>query len=387
MGDGLLPGDARFVHEETFFEGEVAAGQVIMHHGDPRYGRQRLDDPAGVSATVGLFLRVIAYLAFAETVCIPARYILADTSGFEAMWMARPLLELGLVQPARRKEAASYAELAVLLGLPADGHRRARWLDQLDHIKRVFYSDKLSQRLRAVLLEDLDRHGGLRVALGANLEQDMFRTIELSLDRAHEAYATLNDGTPEAFWQTIAAHAPTARTLARRWAMARYYITPTFYDLLNTREVPRSAAELLRQGKVLDDDMQPIDLPAPVGIAVAQLTLAMPSYEVRSRANEYCEAIVRIRERIPQARAVFADIQRRNELSPLSQELGQMMADELKRQMRLRRLTTRTFTVMASLSPPGSDLRRRAEAERQRRQPWVAAIDHLARTPGRASPQ
>ena len=390
---------ASILHEDRLGEGADEAGQVILHHGDPSYPACGVDDPRELPAPEALFLRIIAYLVFAEKVCIPARYILSSADTFAAVKMAEPLLREGLVCPERRAEASSCEELAGTLGLPEAAMHRGEWLDTIAKSVRVFRSIELADYYRSVLLHDLGPDGGLRKAM----DEELLRVSLDDISRAHEAYAYVLDGTPEAYWRTVAEYAPLAESFARQWAMARYYITPTVFDSLNTREVPRSAANLLVRGQVIDEEMRPLDVPAPAESLFSQMSMQLPAYDVRSRARDFCEAVLTIRGDVPKAREVFADVQRRAELSPLSNELAQLMQRELNRQRGVKRASGMTVTVAASLGGAaigliagqepaigvaaglgsgiaGHGAQKMFEERRERkRKPWVVAIDRMTR--------
>jgi hypothetical protein len=411
-------------HEDQLVEGAQLRGQVILHHGDPAYTRRRpSDDPKGLPPAEALFLRIVAYLAFAERVCIPGRYILANPTTFDAVALAEPLLALGLLRPERRAEAASFEELAGELRLGEDAHRRGAWLDQKATHPRSFRSLELGDVYRAILRRDLApldaddlRQGGLRRALRA----DVRRGSGDGLDRAYQAYAAVIDRTPEAFFKTVAEFAPHARGIAQQWAMARYYLTPTIFDTLNTRELPQSAAALLVRGRVLDAQLAPADILAPVDAMYSRLSFAIQAHNVRSRAREYCEALLMVRERVPRARDVFADVANRAEIGPVSAELAELMRVELNRQYGVRRSSGHVLTLVASLVGAGAGLGATIQVEGldlfgldpklvatgvsaaagiaggvagnaslnrvndwrdRRRKPWVVAIDRLAQNP------
>lgn len=390
---------ARVAHEDRLVDGLAEAGQVILHYGDPSYARRNRDDSTRLPPAEALFLRIIAYLAFAESVCVPARYILGSRSTFDAITLARPLVEEGLVRPERRSEVQCCEELAERLGLPEVARRRGEWIDTVARSTRVFHSTELADYYRAILLQDLGPTGGLRTAL----RKDILRASLPGLERAHEAYAAVTDGTPEAYWRTVAEYAPRIEPTARQWAMARYYITPTKFDTLNTREVPRSAADLLIRGKVLDEAMRPLDLPAPAEAMFTTLSMHLPAHDARARARDYCEAVLEVRGRVPRAREIFSDVQRRAELSPISTELAQLMREELDRQRGIRRSSGTVFTVMASLAgtglgwavgnDPGVGLatgvaggvasnavqNRLQDSRERKKRPWVVAIDYMTR--------
>lgn len=350
---------AQVFHTDELVEGEQQRGQVILHHGDPAYRRGPRDDPRSLPPAEALFLRIVAYLGFAETVCIPARYILASAPTFEAVKLAQPLLQAGLLRPERRAEAASFQELADQLNLGEAEKGRGAWLDQKAKSTRAFRSLQLGDVYRQILHRDLApidpddlKQGGLR----RTLRSEIRNATATELDRAHEAYATVTDRTPEAFINLVTDYAPKAGHATRQWAMARYYLTPTAFDSLNTRELPRSAAKLLVNGGVLDPELVPTDIPAPAEAMYGRLSLGIQAHDVRSRARAYCEAVMTVRERIPQARTVFADIAHQAELGPVSGELAELMRAELNRQEGVRRSSGHMFTLVSSLAGAGVGL-------------------------------
>ncbi|HEU4703930.1 MAG TPA: hypothetical protein VFS37_15725 [Conexibacter sp.] len=318
-------------------------GQVIVNSADPALG----PPPAthALQPAEALFLRIVSYLAFAESVCVPARYLLRGDEAFAALQLAQPLVAAGLVRPERRAEVGTCAELADVLGLPEAARHRGEWLDSIAPRARVFHSAHLSQDYRAILLGDLARGGGLRKVLPPRTR----RAAQDGLDRAHDAYAAVQDGTPEAFARVVREHAPRVGETALRWAMARYYVTPMMFDKVNTRELPRSAAELLVRGGILPSTAQPLELPAPAEATYIRLTAHLPGYAVRTNAARYCEALLRVRERLPEARRIFSDVQQRATLPPLTSELGQLMREELARQQGMRQGNGVAWAVGTSL--------------------------------------
>lgn len=182
----------RSFKEDALVEGQAEAGQVILNHGDPAFAARRAGQRLG--AAESLFLRILAYVPFAESVCLPARFVLTSPPTFEAVRLAEPLLRAGVLRPERRAEAASFEDVATLLRLPDAGHERGRWLDAAAVAQRSFRSEGLSERYREILLSDLADTGGLRTAM----DRRILEVSRAGLDAAAAAYAVTSDGTPEA---------------------------------------------------------------------------------------------------------------------------------------------------------------------------------------------
>jgi hypothetical protein len=341
--------------EDRLVVGPQEPGLVIFHHGDPAYRRSN-DDPRELPLEEAIFLRIIAYVAFTEAICVPTRYVLQGDAMFKAMRLAEPLLRLGVVRPERRAEATSAEDLARILELPEAVRRRGAWLDEKAKETRSFRSERLAESYREILTNDLAPGGGLRLALQHkdSLGAKRYTEVEKGLDQAHQLYVDSEDGTPEAFYKTVQAFAPRAASIAQRWAMARYYLTPTNDDTLNTREIPDSAARLLERGKVLPKELRPMDVAAPVNAAYVRLHYNLPAQKVSGRALEYCEAVMQVREAIPQARTKFREVRERADLGVLTDELTRLMVEELKRQEGLRRDSGITFaTLLMALAGGG----------------------------------
>jgi hypothetical protein len=311
----------------------------------------RPDDPPGLPREEALFLRIIAYLAFAEKVCVPGRYVLQDDAIFRAVKMAEPLLRDGVLRIERRTDEATFDDLARTLQLSGRALHRAQYLDSTVASPRPVRWRQLSDSYRLDLGSDLARGGHFRRAALTRLHsRSRPADIEELLDQAHKAYISTGDETPDAFSNSIPDPAPSpVKTLAHRWAMARYYITPTQFDFLNTREIPRAAADLLIAGELLTDALRPLDVPAPAEKMLGELKTDIPANDATLRAPVYCEAIREVRRRFPHARKVFKDIRARAELGAMSDELNELMRAELNRQLGLKRRSGLTFTVVSSL--------------------------------------
>lgn len=339
-------------HHDLLGDEPPVRGQVIFNYGDPAFKRyRRADDPPDLPREEALFLRIIAYLAFAESVCVPARYVLQDDAIFRAVKLGEPLLRAGLLRIERRTDEASFDELARTLKLQGRALHRAQYLDSTVESPRPVRWRALSDRYRVDLRSDLARGGHFRRALLERIgPQKRPSNLDELLDQAHDAYIANSDETPDAFFNTIGQFAPAPVTkLAHRWAMARYYITPTQFDSLNTREIPRAAADLLIAGELLTDALRPLEVPAPAEKMFGELKTDVPLHDATLRAPVYCEAIREVRRKFPYAREVFKDVRARAELGVMSDELNGLMRAELDRQLGLKRRSGLGFAVATSL--------------------------------------
>ena len=197
---------AKVAPTDELVDEEPRPGQVILHQGDTAFAAgARTSGGKKLPATESIFLRLIAYLAFADAVCIPARHLLVNRSAFEACQLAEPLLQVGLIRPERRAEVGSFSELAVVLNLGGAERTRGEWLDVKVGIHaRVFNSLKLGARYREILLDDLasgtdgdSARGGLRIALGARLST----AFATSLDQAFDEFGASALDHPRGFRQ------------------------------------------------------------------------------------------------------------------------------------------------------------------------------------------
>lgn len=389
--------------QDRLVDGSATPGYVILNHGDPAYRRHPGDDPPTLSPAEAIFLRIVAYLAFVDGLYVPARYILQGDAMWRAVQFAEPLLRSGLVTPERRAEASSCEDLAARLGLGGSGRDRGRWLDERVAKMRTFRSTQLGAEYHELLLDDLQDDGPFLRSLRGRARRGAVDAIK----RAHDAFGgVVGDYTPEVFSLTVGQHLPSARQAALQWAMARYYLTPTLFDNMNTREIPRSAANLLVRGGALDADLRPMETAAPVEAMYKLLTLSIPKeHHVGVMADAYCEAITEVREKLPHARRVFREVRERAELGGMASELGAMMAAELRHQQGLRpRAASVVYTLGTSLATGvggvllgadvaiavGSSVATGAATQAghalladrisRRRRPWPLAIDYLSET-------
>ncbi|TCC39373.1 hypothetical protein [Kribbella sindirgiensis] len=332
------------VYADKLGESEPIDGLVLLNYGDPAY-RGTDDSGIGLSKAESIFLRLIGYLAFAEAVSIPARFMLEGQAMAQAMTWASPLLEEGLIVPERRSGPGSFVDLARFRQLPELGLRRAEYLDQHAKRARIFRFSELSSTYRDLLTADLAESGAFRrVVVGGRTG-----AIAAALSHARGDHEIHGDGNPETFVRIVEKHAPKLKHVAFRWAMARYYVTPLLYDGVNTREVPDSAARLLIKGGVLDKAIPPFEGAAPAEAAFERLKTAIPADSISSSARHYCEALLEVRRSLPEARQIFADIAEASHLKDAGQSLSHELDRELARQRGVRTGHARVFTLVSSL--------------------------------------
>jgi hypothetical protein len=389
---------------DRLVEGSSVDGLVILNYGDPAY-KNRADETQGLMRAEEIFLRLVAYLAFAEATCVPARHILEGDAMAQATVWAAPLLDEGILLPERRVEAPSFEDLARLRGLPEIGFRRAAFLDHhAGRVRRLVWQE-LARTYSQLLNDDLAMGGAFRRTVVGGLTGKYAQ----SLDRAYSDHLQNGDGTPELFVRSIEKFAPDLRNQARRWAMARYYTTPLRYDTANTREIPASAAKLLVRGKVLDPALTPFEKAAPAEQTFSRLRASIPAQSIGSSHQQYCEALLEVRRELPEARRIFSDITHASQLKDAGESLSDMFARELARQLRVRTSKGRVFTLLSSLLAgaaggaaslaAGADIalglgsglaagvggsvaanelqNRMGDKKDRKRRPWVLAMDRL----------
>lgn len=335
---------ADFVPEDRLVDGPSVEGLIILNYGDPAYSSRR-QASSGLRRSEEIFLRLIAYLAFADAAAIPARHILEGDAMAEAIVWATPLLEEGILLPERRFDANSHDELADARSLPEIGRRRAEFLDRHATRVRSFKYLELSKTYKTILDSDLALTGAFR----RTVEGGRRGRLSAALDRAYEHHVQSGDGTPEKFVASVEQFAPSLSGRARRWAMARYYSTPLLYDSANTREVPRSATDLLIRGGVLDDAILPFDGAAPAEEAFSKLRTSVPADSIAHNHRQYCEALLEVRQALPEARRLFSQISEAAHLKDAGETLSAELRSELARQMKVREAKGRVFTLVSSL--------------------------------------
>jgi hypothetical protein len=377
---------------------------VILHFGDPAYRISR-DATTGLTRSESIFLRLVAYLIFAETVCVPTRYILEGEAMSQAIVWATPLLEEGVLVPERRAEVGSFEDLATVRALPEISRERATYLDAHTARIRSFRYHELSRQYKTFLTEDLSLTGAFRRTVQGGTKG----RLRDSLLQAYDDPDMADIVAPEDFVNVVKRHAPNLETAARRWAMARYYTTPIIFDHANTREVPESAAQLLIKGGLLDPALRPFAAAAPAEEAFNRLAASVPIYSIPSHHHAYCEAVLEVRRALPEARTVFADIREAAQLKDAGKSLSDMLAQELARQQKIRPASGRMYTLISSLLGAGAgaglglmlsggeavsiaggaaltlaaglssnEVQKRVEKRQEEKQrPWVLAMDKL----------
>lgn len=323
--------------------GEVGtpSGLVIVNRGDPTL--PQLSN--GSSGAEAFFLRLVAYLAFAETVAVPARHALESEPVARALRWARPLLADGCVIIERRAGVASYSELARVRRLSEACVRRGHELDRAEAGFRSFKYADLSAHYKALLDTDLARGGALGAILGARRAAG-HRPL---LDAAHDWHLEHGDGTPEQFVRAIELQDPKLAVQARRWAMARYYVTPADFDDVNTREVPDTAHKLLIKGGVWPEQLESYEDAAPADELRSRLRVTLLRHPVAQWHRQYCESLLEVRRAFPEARRLFSDIRERSQLEDAGASLSDRLAIEMARQLAVRAPTGRTFDLVSGL--------------------------------------
>ncbi len=386
---------------DELVEGESPSGLIIMHAGDPTWEPTTRRDLT--PAATHLFLRVVAYLVFADRLAIPARYLLSSEPLFQAFQWLRPLVELGYVVPEQRAGVNSLEDLARDRRLDQASITRGGALDTFVVDTRSFRFDELSSHYRDILTADLATDGALRRTIRGAQRGRFAPQIDQALDwhRQH------GDGTPERFAEAVAISAPPLRRAALRWAMARYYITPTAFDDVNTREVPKPARDLLVQGGALPASLAQYSNAEPAQHLSGRLEAQLPVVPVDVFHREYCDALLEVRSRHPEARRLFGSIREASQLEDAGRTLASRFASELNRQMRVRAAEDpRKFSLKASLAssalaiplayaepvvsiPVGLALgvggglgapaaaKRRATSRNKENRPWVLAIEEM----------
>ena len=196
---------------------------VILNYGDPAY-RFAPDHTTGLTRAESIFLRLVAYLVFAEIVSVPTRHILEGAAMSQAIVWSKPLLEEGILVPERRAEVSSFEELVAVRNLPEIARHRASYLDSHVAQVRTFRFRELAQQYKDFLTEDLSLTGAFR----CTVEGGTKGRLRDSLLQAYDDPAMASIVTPEDFVKIVARYAPSQEAAARRWAMARYYTTPCY---------------------------------------------------------------------------------------------------------------------------------------------------------------
>jgi hypothetical protein len=332
---------------DSITEGPGLGGAVVLNYGDPAY-RLGTGSASGLGSSERIFIRLLAYLMFAEDVCIPVRHILEGSDMSKAVEWAAPLLDQGLIVPTQRIDSSSFEEYARQRSLADASMRRAEFLDLHAVRTRRFHYKDLSEAYRQVLVRDLDANGCFRRTVRGGIRG---RYGE-ALSAACREFSSQREGTPDAFTSVVSRHSPDLSKHARQWAMARYYVTPVLesFDTVHTREVPNSAGKLLAKGGVFTDALPLLEENAlPISIADTRLQASMPVNSIASNSQRYCNALLEVRREVPEARLIFADVGEGHHLSEASEEVSSVFRREFYRQLRSRPTSGRTFTLVSSL--------------------------------------
>jgi hypothetical protein len=319
-------------------------GLLILNYGDPAY-LTRHHHAGGLRLAEAIFLHIISYLLFADSVSIPSRYILEGDAMAQAAAWAAPLLEAGIIQPERRADAGSFEDLARVRALPAISIQRAAFIDR--HVTKVrsFRYHDLENAYRDLIDNDLSADGGFRrVVVGGRLGK-----YEEGISRAREQYLRSGDPSPESVISSVAKYTPELRAKSKRWAMARYYTTPLLFDTRNTREIPAPAIDLLIRGRALDPAIRPFDSAAPARWAFDRVSARVPVNDISARSNAYCEALLEVRRSIPEARHLFSEISNRSILKDAGDTLSASLSRELAKQQKAKLGSGLLFTLASSL--------------------------------------
>ncbi|MEU4693800.1 hypothetical protein [Actinoplanes sp. NPDC023714] len=324
---------------------------LVFNYGDPSYHRAP-DRTPDLVVTDDIFLRLIAYLLFADSICIPARHIVRGPAMGSAVSWAAPLLAEGIIQPARRNDVGTFEDNLCRDGraITAAELARARMLDRFTTRSYLFDSTGMAAANRSVLLGDLSLDGAFRRSVCGG----RFGRYAEPLSDAAGEYGDAGDGSVDNFIDIVARHAQPLRASASRWALARYYTTPVLcgVDTVNTREIPASAAALLIRGGVMASVLaSPLvaDRLSPVETACHRLRSSLPALPVTEHASRYCAALLEVRQAIPQARQLFSEVLRPAEIRDAEVTVAQRFERELNRQMRSRSSNGRAFTLVSSL--------------------------------------
>jgi hypothetical protein len=136
---------------------------LVFNYGDPSY-RTAADTTVGLTTAEEIFLRLIASLVFAESVCIPARHIIQGRPMAEAIRWAAPLLEAGAIRPARRRVVPSFEDYALESRPSIDpaAVECGRFLDRATRRSYLFDEHGMAATNKAVFDGDLRADGAFR---------------------------------------------------------------------------------------------------------------------------------------------------------------------------------------------------------------------------------
>lgn len=347
---------------------------LVFNSGDPTF-RERGHGQSRhvISAGEYLFLRLVSCLAFVDVIAIPVRFIVHSADLMDAMKLAAPLLQLGLICPERRASAASYEEIAMARGIEDHKRQRAAFLDEMVTRPRLFHTEALQPYYKDVLGVDLAPGGLFRTVVPGGRQG----AAAFELDKATRQYEERAVGLPGDFVEAVGSFLASAQRVARRWSMARFHTLPGAFDKKNLREIPRSAAALLihaGEGKVVLPRLPPADA------FFHDIVVEVRNLGVRANAERYCDAIVSLRQHLPQARRLTREILTTPEVAAMGADITAAFERELRRQ----RISHGACLSMSTALARGSMVAGRLfpglpehEAVRGVDFPWVVAGDGL----------
>lgn len=372
---------------------EVMPGDVVLNFCDPAF---LLDpDEARLQTREDHLVRLLAYVLYARRVFVPGRYFLEEGPFFEAAALAPQLLQEGLVVPDIRAGCASFEELLHVRGLAPETQPRAAFLDQHAKHLSVFQDRGLSERYRCRLIEDLGDGGALdSLAPGRRRELDSIAQAMNTIEASREGFRSLTTKLPTE-----------VRREFDRWAAVRYYTTPMEDDPVRVRDIPHSAARLLKRASQLvslhvEDPTLAHDLPDPMTEAAQRLRLAIPRFAQPDDLRVLVEAVLHTRADVPEAQEKLAGIIERSRADGIVGSLNEALRKNLMTERLFRSLSKRArdhvkeeakstgvdLAVESALGPIGAALnfarsvqaRVEEEAERRRSAPWRMSYEHLA---------
>jgi hypothetical protein len=112
---------------------------LVFNYGDPAY-RATADATPGLALAEEIFLRMIASLVFADSLCVPVRHVLHGRPMADAIRLASPLLQEGIIRPARRRVFSSFEDYAIGQKVDSSSVIFGRFLDR--NVRRPYLFDE-----------------------------------------------------------------------------------------------------------------------------------------------------------------------------------------------------------------------------------------------------
>lgn len=312
---------------------DLEFGDAVLNFGDSIY-RESAERRAQDNV-----LRLCAYALFANRVGLPTRHVIQNGSLFQVLQWMPSLLQDGLVfvdVPNGSTSVVENVDEAKYAG-SQDEQFRARFLDEHSKVLHTFDASGMMKRFREQFLGDLAENGAFRRLLqkhfgtvGPGIADDLATRVESLPPLRHDAFLVeAHSACPEF-----------ARTLVTRWASVRYYTTPMDFDVC-VREVPTEASSLLLEaeayslvkGKARD---ALADLPEPIRSAVEVMDIGFPIVFTEGDARCLVDAVLKTRERVPEARQKFSSVVCDAFGDDLRQELNAVLRDNYQREQLLR---------------------------------------------------